>query len=413
MTLGLENAVAVIDTKSGTVLGRIPTGCYPNSVTVSPDGTKLYIVNTKSNAGPNPSNNLTTPYGTSTDPTFINEYDFALEKGGIETLPIPDSTTLLYLSQIVDADNNLYRPHTDGMMKFLHNQIKHIIYIQKENRTYDQVLGDLGEGNGDPRLTLFPQPVTPNQHQIARQFVDLDNFYTSSDVSGDGWNWTEQGHANDYTAKYIPLNYSSSAFTYDANGTVRDLNLSSPRFSSNPSERERLTSLLDPSGLSTYLPGDKDPSANVGADDDTPGVRGGYIWDSVLRAGLTIRHYGEYDDQTWYSTAAGPYYIPIVRNAYAKGVIQGYPLKRALTGRTDQYYRGWDLNEPDEYRFEEWNREFKLMTAGGACNMPNFEPVVLMMDHTGAFLQPRDRHRKRCPPQHRRTRPVEQRPCAR
>jgi YVTN family beta-propeller protein len=292
-TLGGENAVAVIDVKSGSVLGRIPTGWFPNAVTISPDGTKLYIVNTKSNAGPNPANNRTTAFGTAGNTTFINQYDYALEKGGIETVPIPDAATLAYLSAIVDANNNLYRPAGDPMMAFLRTKINHIIYIQKENRTYDQVLGDLGQGNGDPRLTVFPQPVTPNFHQLALRFADLDNFYTSSDVSGDGWNWTEQGHANDYTAKYIPLNYSSGAFTYDANGTVRDLNPASPLVSSNPLERERLTSLLDPTGSSTILPGDRDPSADTGADDDRPGVTGGYIWDSVLRAGLSVRHYGE------------------------------------------------------------------------------------------------------------------------
>ena len=383
-TLGGENAVAVIDVKSGSVLGRIPTGWFPNSVTISPDGTKLYIVNTKSNAGPNPSNNRTTAYGTATDPTFVNEYDYALEKGGIETVPIPDTPTLAYLSAIVDANNNLYRPGSDPVMAFLHTRIKHIIYIQKENRTYDQVLGDLGQGNGDPRLTVFPQPVTPNFHQLAIQFADLDNFYTSSDVSGDGWNWSEQGHANDYTAKYIPLNYSSGAFTYDANGTVRDLNPAAPLFSANPLDRERLTSVLDPTGSSTILPGDRDPSATVGADDDRPGVTGGYIWDSVLRAGLSVRHYGEYDDQTWYQQGV-PGYIPIVRNAYALHVVEGFPLKLALKERTDPYFRGWDLNEPDEYRFEEWNREFAGMTKNGVCNMPNFEPLLLMMDHTGDF----------------------------
>jgi YVTN family beta-propeller protein len=388
-TLGGENAVAVIDVRTGTVRGRIPTGWYPTSVTISPDGGKLYIVNTKSNAGPNPSNAKTTPYGASTDKTFIDEYDYALEKGGIETVPIPDSSTLPYLSAIVDANNNLYRPAHDRMMGFLRTKIKHIIYIQKENRTYDQVLGDLRQGNGDPRLALFPESVTPNQHQLARQFVDLDNFYTSSDVSGDGWNWTEQGHANDYTDKYIPLNYSSGAFTYDANGTVRNLNPASPYISSDPLNRERLTALLDPSGASTFLPGDKDPSANEGADNDNPMQTGGYIWDSVLRAGLTIRHYGEYDDQTWYSPGA-PFYIPIVRDAYTKGVIEGYPLKQALAvqGRTDPYFRGWDLNEPDEYRFEEWNREFKAMTAKGVCSMPNFESLLLMMDHTGDYYNP-------------------------
>ena len=383
-TLGGENSVAVIDVRTGTVLGRIPTGWFPNSVTISPDGTKLYIVNTKSNAGPNPANDRTTPFGTATNPTHIDQYDYALEKGGIETAPIPDQATLSYLTAIVDANNNVYRPATDAMMAFLHTKIKHIVYIQKENRTYDQVLGDLGQGNGDPRLTVFPEAVTPNFHQLARQFTNLDNFYTSSDVSGDGWNWTEQGHANDYTAKYIPLNYSSGAFTYDANGTVRGLNPAAPLFGSNPLDRERLTSLLDPSGSSTILPGDKDPSANVGADNELPNMTGGYIWDSVLRAGLTVRHYGEYDDQTWYAQGV-PGYIPIVRDAFAKGVVEGFPLKRALKGRTDPYFRGWDLNEPDEYRFEEWNREFAGMTKNGVCGMPSFEPLLLMMDHTGNF----------------------------
>ena len=381
-TLGGENAVGVIDVASGSVVGRIPTGWYPNSVTISPDGGKLYIVNTKANAGPNPANRRTTSYGAATDPTLINEYDYALEKGGLLTVPIPDSTTLAYLSAIVDANNNFYRSGTDAMMAFLRTKIKHIIYIQKENRTYDQVLGDLGRGNGDPRLTVFPESVTPNFHAVARRFTDLDNFYTAGDVSGDGWNWTEQGHANDYTAKYIPLNYSSGAFTYDANGTVRNLNPSSPLFGGSAIDPERLTSLLDPTGRSTILPGAKDPSADEGADDDRPGQTGGYLWDSVLRAGLTVRHYGEYDDQTAYAQGAR-YYIPIVRDAYAKHVVEGFPLKAALKRRTDPYFRGWDLDEPDEYRYEEWKREFDGYVKTG--NLPTFEPLLLMMDHTGNF----------------------------
>lgn len=382
VTLGGENAVAVIDVASGSVLGRIPTGWHPSSVTISADGKKLYIVNTKSNAGPNPARDKTTAFGTATNPTHINEYVYALEKAGLLTVPIPDRTTLAYLSSVVDANNNFYRARSDQKMAFLRTQIKHVIYIEKENRTYDQVLGDLGRGNGDPRLTLFGETITPNLHAIARQFTDLDNYYDPGDVSGDGWNWTVQGHANDYTDKYIPINYAGNGFTYDANGDIRGINLVSPLFGASKINPERVTSLLDPTGKSTILPGYKDPSANEGADDDRPGQTGGYIWDTVLRAGLSVRHYGLYDDQTFYTQGA-PWYVPIVRDAFAKGAVQGVPLKLALQGHTDPYYRGWDLNEPDEYRYEEWKREFDGYVKNG--NLPSFEVLTLPMNHTGAY----------------------------
>lgn len=382
VTLGGENAVAVIDIASGSVVGRIPTGWFPTSVTLSADGTKLYIVNTKSNSGPNPARQKTTAYGLSTNPTNIDEYVYALEKAGLLTVPIPDRTTLSYLSAIVDANNNFYRARSDAKMAFLRTKIKHIIYIEKENRTYDQVLGDLGRGNGDARLALFGESITPNLHAIARQFSDIDNYYDAGDVSGDGWNWTIQGHANDYTAKYIPINYAGNGFTYDANGDIRGINLASPLSGGTKFNPSRVTSLLDPSGLSTILPGAVDPSANEGADDLRPSQTGGYLWDTILRAGLSVRHYGFYDDQTFYTPGA-PGYLPIVRNAAAAGAVQGVPLKVALQGRTDPYYRGWDLNVPDEYRYEEWKREFDGYVKNG--NLPSFEVLTLMMNHTGNY----------------------------
>jgi len=382
VTLGGENAVAIIDVAGGTVLGRIPTGWNPNSVTISADGKKLYIVNTKSDSGPNPANGKTTAYGTSTNPTHVEEYVYALEKAGLLTVPIPDRPTLTYLSAIVDANNNFYGGRNDTKMAFLRTKIKHVIYIEKENRTYDQVLGDLGRGNGDRRLALFGEPITPNLHAIARQFNDLDNYYDPGDVSGDGWNWTVQGHANDYTQKYIPINYAGNGFTYDASGDVRGINLASPIFGGSKFDPERVTTLLDPTGKSTILPGSKDPSANVGADDERPSQTGGYIWDTVLRAGLSLRHYGFYDDETFYTPGAHGY-LPIVRNAFAKGVVQGVPLKIALQGRTDPYYRGWDLNVPDEYRYEEWKREFDGYVKHR--DLPSFEILTLMMNHTGDY----------------------------
>src|SRR5208283_1455667 len=116
-----------------------------------------------------------------------------------------------------------------------------------------------------------------------------------------------------------------------------------------------------------------------------PDALGGYIWDSVLRAGLTVRHYGLYADENYYVDpyAGAPFYIPIVRNAFAQKVVQAVPVRKSLLGKTDVYYRGWDLNTPDVYRFEEWNREFNEYVKKG--DLPNFEMVDFMNDHFGNF----------------------------
>ena len=170
VTLGGENAVAVVDLRSGRVSGRIPTGWYPNSVSISADGSRLYVVNAKSNSGPNPSNSRTTAAGTARNTNFRNDYTWALEKAGISVIPVPSSGNLASLSQQVDKNNGFTNRRQSSMMNFLRTKIKHVIYIVKENRTYDQVLGDLGQGNGDPALTLFPNKITPNHHKLASEF---------------------------------------------------------------------------------------------------------------------------------------------------------------------------------------------------------------------------------------------------
>ena len=380
-TLAGENAIGVIDLAAKSIVGRIPTAWYPSSVSVSADGTRLYVLTTKSESGPNPTYDPKIP-----NPAFLDPYVYNLEKAGLETIPIPDSSTLAYLSALVDANNGFSNSHgTDPLMAFLQTKIKHIIYIQKENRTYDQILGDLPVGNGDPRLTEYPQPITPNFHAMAMRFEDLDNWYMSSDDSGDGWNWAEQGHANDYTNKSVPVSYAGGGFDFEWNGTVRNINLALPIFNSNPDLTDiRLTSLIDSSGNSTIEPGPKDIAATEGADDERPKQTGGYIWDSVLRAGLSYRHYGLYVDETFYSEGpGGPFEIPITRHPFEQKIIQAAPLRPAIVPYTDVYYRGWDLNVPDEYRYEEWKREFDLYVKNK--NFPAFEIVVLMMDHTGDF----------------------------
>src|SRR5208282_5505194 len=399
-TLGGENAVAVIDVASQKLLGRIPTGWYPSSVTVSADGNTLFVVNMKSNAGPNLEYRVDCP-GTAIppqysellcpppNPTSRNEYVPALLKAGFLTIPVPDANTLSYLSSVVDANNGFDNPRHDPMMAFLHSHIKHVIYIQKENRTYDQVLGDLTQGNGDPTRVQFPQPISPNHHLLATQFALLDNYYDAGDVSGDGWNWDTQGHANDVTTKNVLVGYGNANFNtpFDWNGNPRNIGIALPNTTTGtPSPSTvRITTLFDPTGGSSIEPGSKDVTADEGADDLNPDALGGYIWDTILRAGQTVRHYGLYADENYYvvPSAGPPLYIPIDRNAFADKAVQAVPVRKSLLGRTDVYYRGWDLNTPDQYRFEEWNREFNVYVKNG--NLPNFEMVDFMEDHFGNF----------------------------
>ena len=400
-TLGGENAVAVIDVASERLLGRIPTGWYPSSVTVSANGTTLYVVNMKANAGPNleyrvdcPGTGIPPQYASllcpPPNPTSRNEYILPLLKAGFLTMPVPDANTLSYLSDLVDANNGFLNRTPDPMMAFLHNHIKHVIYIQKENRTYDQVLGDLPQGNGDPTRVQFPRPISPNHHKLAVRFALLDNFYDAGDVSGDGWNWSTQGHANDATVKNVLVGYGNANFNipFDWNGNPRNIGIALPdETTGEPGPGTvRITTLFDPTGNSSIEPGSKDITASHGADDLDPDALGGYIWDTVLRAGKTVRHYGLYADENYYvvpSALGTPFYLPIVRDAFAQKALQAVPVRRSLMGRTDPWYRGWDLNTPDQYRYEEWKREFDEYVKNR--NLPDFEMVDFMEDHFGNF----------------------------
>src|SRR5919109_2887162 len=304
-------------------------------------------------------------------------------------------------SSITTTTSSAIRLNQSEMMKFLLDKIKHVIYIMKENRSYDQMLGDLPVGNGDPRLTYFPRPVTPNLHALAEDFVVLDNFYVASESSGSGWQWVTQGHANEYAEIIHQLNEGSGFLGTDflaLLGTPRSLNLALPLEAENPSMTNvRITTLRDPTGASTVLPGPKGLVSTWGADNHDPEETGGYLWDAVLRKGKRVRHYGLWTDTVGYyqfngdfsntfwitPTPNAPDQIPIARDAAARKIEQAAPIAPGLVGLTDPYYRGWDLNVPDEYRYEEWKREFDEYVKNG--NLPNFIPMLLMMDHTGNF----------------------------
>ncbi|MBO0721352.1 MAG: beta-propeller fold lactonase family protein, partial [Blastocatellia bacterium] len=206
-----NNDVALVDVaKRGKseVEGFIPTGWYPTSVRVSKDGRRIFVANGKGVAsaanprGPQPTK------ARDKDSQYIGE----ILKGTVSLIELPNKAKLAQLTKRVYANS----PYTDELLKAARaphektavpvrigdpSPIKHVIYVIKENRTYDQVMGDIKEGNGDPELCLFGEEVTPNQHALARDFVLLDNFYVDAEVSADGHSWSMGAYATDYVEK--------------------------------------------------------------------------------------------------------------------------------------------------------------------------------------------------------------------
>lgn len=251
-----NNDVAVVDTSSpanARVRGFIPVGWYPTAVRFSIDERKIYVANGKGTISfANPQG--PTPFQSRDDST---QFIARLMQGSLSVIPVPEMKALdsytaqVYRNSPYKADDAVTMtpdprnpiPAAVGGV----SPIKHVIYIVKENRTYDQVMGDIREGNGDPKLCLFPESVTPNHHALAREFTLLDNFYADAEVSADGHNWSMGAYATDYVEKMWPQNYSSRGRDYDFEG-------------------ERAISA---------------PSA-------------GYIWDQAKKAGITYRSYGEF-----------------------------------------------------------------------------------------------------------------------
>jgi YVTN family beta-propeller protein len=385
VSLGAENSVAVVDLATSSVVGRIPTGWYPTGVAVSSDGSYLYVCNEKSDPGPDPDNGYGTPAGKAENPTHRNEYGWALEKAGLLSLPIPGEAELARLTALVDTNVGYDNRAKASALAYLHRKIRHVIYITDENRTYDQVLGDLTGADGDHALNTFPEAIGPNHHALARDFVTFDNFYDPGESSGVGWNWSVQGHTDDYVERAQAVLYGNAEFaglTYDYQGIVRNLNLALPQTGGSSIFDERLTGVLDPTGASSMLPGPRDPAANAGDGDLSPGATGGYLWDDAIRHGLTVRNYGEHVDLDHYDLDSKPF-IDVSRTPFASRVLQAAPAKIDLATRTDRYYRGFDQNVPDQFRIDEWQREFAGYVAHG--DLPSLEVMTVPHDHFGDF----------------------------
>ena len=377
------NDLAVVDLtgKAPKVVGLIPTGWYPSDVRVAADSQTVYVSNAKTVPGPNPGNCLgyeTVPCPVPNSPIVFapNQYVLNLTGSTLLSVPVPRKAELERLTRQV-AINDGFRGEEAyrGKMAELRRRIKHVIYIVKENRTYDQILGDLGKGNSAPNLAEFPKTTTPNFHALASNFVTLDNFYDPGDVSGNGWPWSTSARESDASAKMLPPNYAANGGggSYDWEGTNRNINVGltgAARIAADP---------LTPTDPDLF-PG----TGNVAAPDGPDGeVQQGYLWNAALRAGLSVRNYGFLIDLTRYSASTGPYQIPRDRTPYADGVVQAYSANPQLNPVTDVYFRGFDTSYPDFYREQEWEREFAGYVTSG--NLPSLNLVRFMADHTGSY----------------------------
>ena len=340
---GGNNDVVVIDLgsedKEESIKGMIPTAWYPSGVALAKDGKTLFVINAKGlGAGPNKGYQQ----GNYAPPT---QYIGSMMHGTLSIIESPSEDKLEKWTQQVIHNNGFnerdkVRFDSEGE----HNgsvvprrvgdpsPIKHVIYVVKENRTFDQVFGSLGKGNGDPSLNLFGDESAPNIRNLARRFVTLDNFYASAEVSADGWNWSTAANANGYVQRTWPANYS------DGN-RGRGYDFEGGNFATAPNS--------DPHDA--------------------------YLWDRLHDANISYRNYGFW---TLFPGTSTP-----------------QPTAKNLIGKTSPTFPGYNTKFPDSScavmtakmtkrtsRYTEWETEFKSDVANNS--LPTFEFVRFPNDHT-------------------------------
>jgi DNA-binding beta-propeller fold protein YncE len=346
---GAQNAVAVIEwdpnEKGDTKLaGLIPVGWYPGGVVVDPARKQLVVANIK--GLPQKPQKHGAGEG-------FNSHQY---HGSLSLVPIPDAAALASLSEITArnmrsaAIRDAFLPPREGVPPRAIPErigetslIEHVVYVIKENRTYDQVLGDLPQGKGRPDLCVFGDEITPNQHAIARQFVLLDNTYCSGILSADGHNWSTAAVATDYVERSFagwPRSYPDG---------------------------------IDDNGV-----------------DALAWSPAGFIWDSVLAHGKTLRNYGEFmlPRTHWKDPKRGG--RPDFQACYAawkagpgeqEVVFAGEPSIESLRPHSPRDTTGYDLNVPDQFRADYVIRELAEYEQKG--EYPNLVIVALPQDHTG------------------------------
>jgi len=380
----ISDSIAVFDLSQATPgaqlrpAGFIPTEFYPTVVAAT--YSDLLIATAKGRgSGPNPK-----PKGTDANGEPDYPYVPAMTNGSLARIPLADISANLAAWTAQTSATNAAQGNIDKIpFASGRNLIKHVIYILKENRTYDQLFGDLGAGDGDPSITMYGEDITPNQHQLAQQFGILDNFYDSGDVSGDGHVWSTSASVSDYIEKTWPIAYRGHEHTYDSEGE-----------------------LLGGISLEDELPDAGEPT-------------GGYLWKNFAAHGISYRHYGEYIVSRWCNAKSGAQKPesgpPKVAGVTCKRAVikKGEPLESnvgdprggpspypwdipvlakniasqvELRGHFDPRFPDFEVAYPDQLRADEFLNEFNTFVntrkAGGKDDMPQFVLLRLPNDHT-------------------------------
>ncbi len=379
----ISDSVAVFDVghpSPGSQLkaqGFIPTEFYPTVVAATSED--LLIATAKGRGS------RANPSVLKQDENGRPEYPYvaAITEGSLARIPLPEISAKLTDWTAQTLATNAAQGNTDKIpFATGENKIRHVIYIIKENRTYDQVLGDIVGANGDPSLTMFGEELTPNQHNLARQFGILDNFFDSGDVSGDGHVWSNSASISDYVEKTWPIAYRGGEHTYDSEG----------QFLGGIAAEEGLPDASEPTG--------------------------GYLWMNFAKHGISYRHYGEYIVSRWCNEPAGSN-LPTTGPPKVAGVTctrtvikKGEPLEPnvgnprggpspyaweipvlakniaaqvELRGHFDPLFPDFEVSYPDQLRVDEFLNEFNSFLASrksGKDTMPQFTLLRLPNDHT-------------------------------
>ena len=362
VTLASKDTVAVIDTASNKLIKRLsdapPAGPHegstPNALAISADGNRLFVAEADNNAVAIFENDVLigrvpAEWYPSAVVRIGDTVVVVSAKGG-GTAPNPDQGHLKHeprqsytLGQINGSVMKFSasidpRPlskrvaRANGWDKRAQRRpayppFKHVIYIVKENRTYDQIFGDVESADGDRSLVYFGAAISPNHHALAERFGLFDRFFVNAEVSATGHNWSTGAYATDYTEKTVPTIYAGGGRSYDYEGTNR-------------------AQLVDD-------------------DDDVAAPASGYLWNAALRKRITLRNYGEF--------------VPIDEDGGAPAS-RFIATKSVLTPHTCPDYSGFDLDVTDQHRADVWLREFSDYVA--KSDLPALEIVRLPNDHT-------------------------------
>ena len=328
---GTENAICIIQAADPVkVLGSVPAGWYPGSVVLNRSGKTMYVANIKGVGSRNQR----------TDRSGFNSHDHL---GSVSIIPVPGKNDLQKMTETVKMNNTWAQRIKDSKTSVKQKKIvpvpvtpdqtsifKHVVYIIKENRTYDQVFGDMPQGNGDTSLVQFGRKVTPNHHSLAETFVLLDNFYCSGVLSADGHQWTDEAYVTDYLEK--SFGGFTRSYPYDG-------------------------------------------------DDALAYASSGFIWDNVLRNGLTFRDYGEFvNADIDPSNATFSEILQDFKDGTNKIKIKAVANLEQLTPYLCPTFVGFPNTVPDVYRAAEFIKE--LIEFEKNDNFPNFIIMLLPNDHT-------------------------------